>query len=613
MRNFEITEDKEPILDLIEKDFAGKRLIIIEAPPGAGKTFLGVLCAKKIIETGSIKINQKVLLMTFSRNARAQLDKEAETIFAEDRNKLRQIEITNFHSFFQKYVWAYRSYLNLPLELILIWPEKRHEQIRKILPKQVHPQEKTIEALSSCLEFLPRDFIPPSPYCPKKYQQYIPEIKKSILELNKMGYIAHADLAYYFYLLVKESPFVLHTLRSKYPLLILDEYQDSSDFQDLIIRELLGESNRVIVFADDMQMIHGWRGASPDRIKDLKRGFDCFSKELNQLPRYQDCPSLKIIFEKLRKQLKNNDYMSKINCSKDAFEIRRVNISEQFRKIISRLSDAFRKERAINSYIAKSDVLDLFKNRDRDSSAAILLPCNADVNNFKRIFREHNLPAKEICKGDKQHNFVGLLIENIEIFSEQEKKFFVLGAMYYIDFMEIRRGLTWKKRLEEIKQKPSLKIAGTKEDIRKDLKLDEIARNSQGFKELLILLYHSVEKNKSRLTVDWDIFRIFSKVVRKLETAENDELKKLFSNVLLQEQHITAHKKLKGIYVLNVHQAKGKEFDRVILPDVTEDTFPSDNDDKRKLFYVAVTRARKKVVIYSRDNQSKILDIFRFS
>ena len=145
------------------------------------------------------------------------------------------------------------------------------------------------------------------------------------------------------------------------------------------------------------------------------------------------------------------------------------------------------------------------------------------------------------------------------------------------------------------------------------MRLDEIVTNSRSFKELLISLYHSVEKNKSRLTIDWDIFRIFSKVVRKVEARENVELKKLFSNVLLQEQYMTAHKKLKGIYVLNVHQAKGKEFDWVILPDVTESTFPSDNDDKKKLFYVAVTRARRKVVIYARNNQSKILDIFRFS
>jgi len=611
MGNFAITEDKTPILDLLEKNFEGKRLIIVEAPPGAGKTLLSVLCAKQLIEIRSIKVNQKVLLMTFSRNARAQLDKEAETVFASERDKLRQVEITNFHSFFQKYVWAYRSYLGLPLELNLVWPQKRQKQIRNILPNSLDPKDEIVEALSSCLEFQPCGFIPP--HCPKKYCGDISKIRNHILMLNKKGDIAHEDLAYHFYLLLKKSPFILDTLRSKYPFLILDEYQDSSDFQDIIIRELLGESNKAIVFADDMQMIHGWRGASPDRIKHLKRDYNCFPKELDQLPRYQNCPSLKSIFEKLRKGLKNNNCMSKINCNDNVFELRQANISEEFSKNISKLPNDFKKERVINSYIAKSDVLDLLKNVSRDSSIAILLPFNADVNNFKRIFREHNLPVKEISKGNKQHNFVGMLIENVEISSELEKKFFVLEVMCYIDFAKIREGLSWENRLTKIKKKPSLKIAGNKEDIRKDLKLDEMVRNSQSFKELLISLYHSVEKNKSRLIIDWDIFRIFSKVVRKIEAMENVEQKKLFSNILLQEQYMTAHKKLKGIYVLNVHQAKGKEFDWVILPDVTESTFPSDNDDKKKLFYVAVTRARRKVVIYSRDNQSKILDIFHFS
>src|SRR3990172_5256877 len=255
MDNLNITEDKKPVLELIEKNFDGKRLIIIEAPPGAGKTFLSVLCAKKLIEIRSIKVNQKVLLMTFSRNARAQLDKEAETVFASDRGKLKQIEITNFHSFFQKYVWAYRDYLGLPFELNLVCPQKRQNQILSIFPSPSNPSGETIEALSSCLEFQPNNFIPP--HCPQKYHDDISKIKSHILMLNKMGEIAHEDLAYHFYFLLKKSPFILDTLRSKYPFLILDEYQDSSDFQDLIIRMLLGESNKAIVFADDMQMIHG--------------------------------------------------------------------------------------------------------------------------------------------------------------------------------------------------------------------------------------------------------------------------------------------------------------------------------------------------------------------
>jgi len=610
MSNSFITEDKKPILDLIEEEFGGKRLIVVEAPPGAGKTFLSIQCAKKLIDTKSVGINQKVLLMTFSRNARAQLDKEAEVAFVSDRERLKLMEITNFHSFFQKYVWAYRSYLGLPSELNMVCPQTRHRQIRSILPDSLNPSEKTIDALSSCLEFQPNNFIPP--HCPRKYHEKIPEIVKHILILNKKGDIAHEDLAYHFYILLKKSSFILDTLRSKYPFLILDEYQDSSDFQDLLIRKLLGKDNKAIVFADDMQMIHQWRGASPYRIKHLKEDFECISKELEQLPRYQDCPNLKNIFEKLRKTLKNNNCTGHIDCNEDVFELKRTNISDRFLKRISKSSNDFGKERIINSYLCKSDILKLVTKASRDLSTAILLPTNSDVSNYKRIFREKKLPVKEISNGNKQHNFVGLLIESIGISSEEEKKLFLLEVMSYVDFGKIREELTWKKRLDKIKRKPSLKIAGNKEDIRKDLGLDEILENTKKFEEILIELYYSIEKNKLKLTVDWDIFRILKKIAMKLEVNRDIEIKKLFFNVLLQEQYLIAHKKLRGIYILNVHQAKGKEFDWVILPDVTESSFPLDNKDKRKLFYVAVTRARQKIIMYSRDNNSKILDIFKF-
>ena len=610
MDNIDITEDKKPILDIIERNFVGKRLIIVEAPPGAGKTFLSVLCAKKLIEIGNIKSNQKVLLITFSRNARAQINKEADAVFVGDKEKLKQIEITNFHSFFKKYVWAYRSYLSLPFELNLVWPQRRQEQIHSIVSSNISEKisEKTIEALSSCLEFQPNNFIPP--HCPIKYHEEVTKIKGFILNLNKNGFIAYEDLAYYFHLLLKKSPFILNTLRSKYPFIILDEYQDSSDFQDLIVRELLGESNKAIVFADDMQMIHSWRGASPDRIKNLRRDFECFSIALYQLPRYKDCPDLKNIFEELRKALKNNNYSKKIDCNTKVFELRETTISKK----ILNIPNNYNRRKATNSYIAKSDVLNfLLKNVHVDSNIAILLPFNVDVNIYKRIFREKNLPVKEISKGDKQHNFIGLLIENICISSEQEKKIFILKIMCYIDFAKIRDGLSWENRLEEVTNNPSLKISGNKRDIRKALKLDEIVKNSQNFKELLISLHNSIKESKSKLSIDWDIFRILSNIVRKIEATENAEFKKLFTNILLQEQYMKAHKILRGIYVLNVHQSKGKEFDWVILPDVTEDAFPSDNNDKRKLFYVAVTRARKRVIIYERSNLSKILNFFRFS
>src|SRR5690606_13784629 len=100
------------------------------APPGTGKTFTAVATAMKFtnfnIESNP-RYNKKVLILTFSKNARAQIEKQLDTLSSDDVNWDKYIEITNFHSFFQKYVWAYSKYLGLKDNLIILSPKKRKE------------------------------------------------------------------------------------------------------------------------------------------------------------------------------------------------------------------------------------------------------------------------------------------------------------------------------------------------------------------------------------------------------------------------------------------------------------------------------------------------------
>ena len=85
------------------------RVAIIEAGPGSGKTYTATNVAVNFIEHELNKnpmYNKKVLILTFSNNAESQIKRQLEQL-----NKTtsinRQIEITNFHSFFYKYINAY--------------------------------------------------------------------------------------------------------------------------------------------------------------------------------------------------------------------------------------------------------------------------------------------------------------------------------------------------------------------------------------------------------------------------------------------------------------------------------------------------------------------------
>ena len=84
--------DQECIINCRDK------VILVEAPPGSGKTVTGVLYAQSIIEKGldkgeRLKPHQRALFLTFSKNARAELQIEADRILSKETQK--RIEITN--------------------------------------------------------------------------------------------------------------------------------------------------------------------------------------------------------------------------------------------------------------------------------------------------------------------------------------------------------------------------------------------------------------------------------------------------------------------------------------------------------------------------------------
>ena len=112
------------MLDEKQKEFIGhikndEPYVLVEAPAGTGKTFCCIQAAKTLCEFNMLLPYQKVLILTFSRNARAQLLKELSKL-PHESSVYKQIDINNYHSFFKKYLDAYRDVLgiNSPLKIV---------------------------------------------------------------------------------------------------------------------------------------------------------------------------------------------------------------------------------------------------------------------------------------------------------------------------------------------------------------------------------------------------------------------------------------------------------------------------------------------------------------
>src|SRR5512143_915685 len=90
----------------------GKHVLVV-APPGTGKTYLSVRLAGVIAPT--LAASERVLLITFSNQARVRLEDEAARQLAHGVRE--RVEVTNYHRFFWRAVRSYRRALGLPATL----------------------------------------------------------------------------------------------------------------------------------------------------------------------------------------------------------------------------------------------------------------------------------------------------------------------------------------------------------------------------------------------------------------------------------------------------------------------------------------------------------------
>jgi DNA helicase-2/ATP-dependent DNA helicase PcrA len=92
-------------------------------------------------------------------------------------------------------------------------------------------------------------------------------------ELRRRDLVDFDDLIVRTLELLDRHPEVATSLQARYPYLLVDEYQDTNDAQYELMRKLAGKARNVCVVGDDDQSIYGWRGADPNRILRFQKDF----------------------------------------------------------------------------------------------------------------------------------------------------------------------------------------------------------------------------------------------------------------------------------------------------------------------------------------------------
>jgi len=234
-----------------------ERQQVVVAPPGTGKTHLSVRLAGHL--GPSLAAHQRVLLLTFSRQARAQLEREAARQLT--REQRSRIEITNYHRLCWQAVGAYRRTLGLPETLDVGSSKRRANVLRAVSADSaavLRAHKSLTDSLAEHAFAELRDARTPEP-------AVLEPMLAAVQAEQRAGRLVFDDFGALFWRLLEEQPTVARAYAERFPVVIADEHQDASALQDAIVRRF--GNDRLIVLADHMQLIHGYRGADLERLR----------------------------------------------------------------------------------------------------------------------------------------------------------------------------------------------------------------------------------------------------------------------------------------------------------------------------------------------------------
>jgi len=569
-----ITDKKQEILDV-----SGNLLVM--GGPGSGKTTIALLKADHEIKNGVLQNGQKILFLSFARATITRVEQHAKSIL--NNTDESAIEINTYHGF----VWS-----------IL----RSHGKL--LIPHQVRllPPHDASARLSAFTDTCERDA--------EKMRLFVDE------GLLHFDLFANRCLQ-----LLASSNALSKIVSNAYPIIILDEFQDTDLDQWLLVKHL-GQRSTLIALADPGQRIYDFRGADPARIGQFIEAFR--PQEFDFGTENNRSSGTDIV------QF-GNDLLSGRNIGKEYEDVKIVRYP-------------LRKGKAEIIHI-KSHILNQLKKvgNNPDWSLAVLVPSNKLMMDVSDILGKQNrfsdgrtMPSisHEVSVDVTGPSIAATIIAKILELSSQNICRMEDIVVVLCDYILGRRGgeKSVPKNDQEMAKALSeyIAVGDFAKSIRGKLRQQIIAECTQVAESC------NASKFTGEVSADWIAVRdtlketkseclkklyedsLFIRLLRK-GSLLNNGLAQLWrangnyanatesvQNALTQEHFSTSKKVWNGINVMTIHKSKGKEFDEVI---VYEGSFAGqrfvsyDNVEKARLVLrVAVTRARQKAFILSPQN-----------
>lgn len=582
---------------------------MVLAGPGSGKTRIISQRIVSMVLDHDIPPT-RILAISFTKASSLEMKKRTLAYGRDDR--LNKVSFGTFHSSFFRIL---RRYAGVSLEDLLLDQDrfKLARSILKYLKISNYNDDDVLDLLNE-ISLVKNELVDYRDYDSQSFDQEIFQKAYRLYEDEKKrhGKIDFDDMLIQTYDLLNNDPAILSIVRQVFKYILIDEFQDINRVQFELIRLIAGQENNLFVVGDEDQSIYGFRGARPD-----------FMLEFDQY------------FPSARHILLDTNYRS----SKDIVDLS-LGLIKKNKKRHPKDLKAFSKDPARISYIYPKDTDDEARLVADQIFDRVGSQKGADYGDFAVIYRT-NRQARAFVDAFMDKRIPFILKDAPKTIYDHWVSLDIIA--YLRIAMEIGSGGDWARVINKpfrYISKKSLAKAEASMDFLDCLLNDEDIKDFQkkNLEDLYIDLNYvrglSPQYSISyiRTTLDYDRYILDYCHERRIKSQQIveilDELEAAagpYRTILDFFKHIdqvreevkknadkTAGSSLatsadKGVVLTTMHSSKGLEFDNVYIVGVNEGIVPYqlgddsklDIEEERRLLYVAITRAKRVLVISS--------------
>ena len=576
--------------------------LLVIAGAGSGKTkVLTTRIAYLIEELGILPNN--ILAITFTNKAAKEMKERVYNLLG---SVAYQIQISTFHSFGLSIVKDNYELLGYKKEFTILDSDDSLLIVKKILkdfnldPKVYNPKAFRNRISSAKNEMMSPDELSRFNAC--DYDEKVVEVYKKYQEkLTCNNSLDFDDLLLKPIELFNQYPNVLEEYQERFKYILIDEYQDTNEVQYTLTKLLSKKSKNICVVGDESQSIYAFRGSNYRNILNFEKDYPNSKIILLE----QNYRSTKTILNAANDVIKNN----KQRKDKNLWTDNEVGEKVIYHKALD--------ERAESTFVT-NEINKLIKNSVDLNDIVVLYRTNAQSRNIEEAMLKENIPYK--------------VIGSFYFYNRKEIKDLIayLKLIYNndddISLMRVintpKRGIG-PKTLEQLALKASINGNSLYETIDggKELKFKELISNLKEASESLSLTeLVDLVINESGMRAELESESSLEAEARLENLEEFKSITKNFEEKngiislsdFLEEISLVAdieeHKDRDDVVTLmTIHSAKGLEFKYVFVIGMEEGIFPhsrclnSDDEleEERRLCYVAITRAEKKLWLVS--------------